>query len=477
MLILQKEKIQELTTKIKTGDRFGFEEVEQYTKELGGLIKTDPRLSDELEHDLLELLLKLLQHEQNPKLQSHVAIILQLVVAYSSNWKLVIDNITHSTIVNLLHSELSAVRVQALWLLHTIALKFSSCPESKVILEGALECLTSIITDHYPVDEESSVDEFCIGGRTLAVACQLNPELSCDKLKLVLPALMKLIEHESWEINPSGCIGLVYLCEGRKEMVVEKEYFEPLIKRLFRLSGCGSHVEVISGLAALGSIVRWGSDGDIEVVIEVDEQFRLEHLLGKKVEYFVKNVCWIISNLCARKEKHIKAIIDSELIDPLVRVIENYESLDVKKEAAWAISNVIYGVGPDQIKYLRDKCVKPLWNLLKIFSDNQEMVSLCLEGLVRLEGMKVTCNDQPIDSVEWFKVFRKYLARQQTEQSQLAEDIEALTKLKKLRRSDIVEIPDGNIVFRLTCTFQDDSHHVWQINHEMAYPMEVDMPR
>lgn len=73
---------------------------------------TDPRLSDELEHDLLELLLKLLQHEQNPKLQSHVAIILQLVVAYSSNWKLVIDNITHSTIVNLLHSELSAVRVQ-----------------------------------------------------------------------------------------------------------------------------------------------------------------------------------------------------------------------------------------------------------------------------------------------------------------------------------------------------------------------------
>lgn len=72
--------------------------------------------------------------------------------------------------------------LQALWLLHTIALKFSSCPESKVILEGALQCLTSIITDHYPVDEESSVDELCIGGRTLAVACQLNPELSCDKV-------------------------------------------------------------------------------------------------------------------------------------------------------------------------------------------------------------------------------------------------------------------------------------------------------
>lgn len=106
------------------------------------------------------------------------------------------------------------------------------------------------------------------------------------------------------------------------------------------------------------------------------------------------------------------------------------------------------------------------------------MVSLCLEGLVRLEGMKVTCNDQPIDSVEWFKAFRKYLAGQQTELSQFTEDIKAQTKLKKLRHNDTVKIPDGNnIVFRLACTFQDDSHYVWQINSEIAYPMEVDMPR
>lgn len=45
-------------------------------------------------------------------------------------------------------------------------------------------------------------------------------------------------------------------------------------------------------------------------------------------------------------------MIDSKLVDLLVDVVENYELIDIKKEAAWAISNVIYGAGPDQIEYV-----------------------------------------------------------------------------------------------------------------------------
>lgn len=58
-----------------------------------------------------------------------------------------------------------------------------------------------------------------------------------------------------------------------------------------------SHAEVIAGLAALGSIVRWGSEGDIEVSLNDVQLFYLD----VQSYYFVKNACWIISNLGARK--------------------------------------------------------------------------------------------------------------------------------------------------------------------------------
>ncbi|KAK1362787.1 hypothetical protein POM88_038348 [Heracleum sosnowskyi] len=433
------EKIYELTSCIKTTQG----RVEE-TEELCRMIQT--------------------KHEQNPKFQTRVAIILQLVIAYSSSRKVVIDNITDSILVNLIRSQVHQVLVQGLWLLHTIAITYSKFPEE------ALELLTSIVTDRSTVHEV-----LCVSGRTLAVACQINPELSCDKLKSVVRALMKLLESEHSDIYPSGYAGLVYLCDGRKEMIVENEYFGSLIERFVGFNWCSSeNVLDICRAAALGSIVRWGSDDDIDQVIIEDGLLRSRAWLSEKEKYVVKNACWIISNIAARKENHIKAVIDSELIDPLVHIVESYESLDVKKEAAWAISNVIYGAGPDQIEDLRNRCVKPFWNLMKECRENQEIVSLCLEGLVRLQGINITCNDQPIDVVEWFKVFKKFLLAPQTTRFQLAEDIDGLTKLKKLRHIDTIENSDCDMVLHLTCTLEAD-FFAWRITPETTDQMEVDM--
>jgi importin subunit alpha-6/7 len=53
---------------------------------------------------------------------------------------------------------------------------------------------------------------------------------------------------------------------------------------------------------------------------------------------------------------------------------------DVKKEAAWAISNATSGGSPQQIKYLvAQGCIEPLCNLLSVH-DNR-IVSVALEGL------------------------------------------------------------------------------------------------
>ncbi|KAL8102012.1 hypothetical protein AgCh_033788 [Apium graveolens] len=209
---------------------------------------------------------------------------------------------------------------------------------------------------------------------------------------------------------------------GRRQLLVKSIQNSHVIR---------CHVLNISRAAALGSIVRCGSDDDIDQVIIKKGLCLFKVWLSNKDKYIVKNACWIISNIAARKEDHIKAAIDFELIDPLVHIVENYESLDVKKEAAWAISNAIHGAGPDQIGDLRNRCVEPFWNLQKECHENQEIVSLCLEALVGLKGIDISCNDEPIDVVEWFKVFKKFMVRPETPQFQLAERYRRVDKIKE----------------------------------------------
>ena len=47
-----------------------------------------------------------------------------------------------------------------------------------------------------------------------------------------------------------------------------------------------------------------------------------------------------------------QAVIESGIILPLVQLLQHAE-FDIKKEAAWAISNATSGGSPEQIRYIR----------------------------------------------------------------------------------------------------------------------------
>ncbi|KAK1363274.1 hypothetical protein POM88_038835 [Heracleum sosnowskyi] len=374
--MLQKSKIDELTDciKFKVDNNQLDEEVEKYTQELANMISADPRLGDLLQHHLLEILVTLLKHKQYPKLQSHAAIILQYVVACSGNKEFVMKFITPSIIVNLMHSAVCEVQKQALLLLRYIAFGIPNCSKSKFVLEEVLESLTSLIDSF---NDSTGSDLLYNGTKTLALACQVYLDFSPDELELILRALMKLLKYENSHVLAYACSGISYLCDGKQKMVVEEQQLGTLIDRLIELIDSESRVKTIAGLRALGCIVRWGSDSNIELIIERDILLSLECLLGEDDKYYVKNACWIISNITARNENHIKAVIDSGLIEPLVDVVENYDLLDVKREAARAISNAIYGLGLNQIRQLRNSRVKTFGDLLKVLCDDQQFVSVC----------------------------------------------------------------------------------------------------
>ena len=71
--------------------------------------------------------------------------------------------------------------------------------------------------------------------------------------------------------------------------------------------------------------------------------------------------------------------MENNIIQPLAHLLANAE-FDIRKEAAWAISNATSGGTQEQIKYLVSAgCIKPLCDLL-ICADPR-IITVALEGL------------------------------------------------------------------------------------------------
>lgn len=85
------------------------------------------------------------------------------------------------------------------------------------------------------------------------------------------------------------------------------------------------------------------------------------HLAGR-----VSQACWTISNITAGTREQIGAVVDAGCIDPIVHLLKHGE-LEIKREAAWAISNATSGGDLAQIQRLVSYgCIPPLCELLRV---------------------------------------------------------------------------------------------------------------
>ena len=92
----------------------------------------------------------------------------------------------------------------------------------------------------------------------------------------------------------------------------------------------------------------------------------------------------------AGNKDQIQAIIDAGIIAPLVHLLATAE-FDIKKEAAWALSNATSGGTHPQIRYLVSQgTIKPMCDLLACA--DARIVSVALEGLENI--LKVGACDQ-----------------------------------------------------------------------------------
>ncbi|KAK5786533.1 hypothetical protein PVK06_041170 [Gossypium arboreum] len=267
--------------------------------------------------------------------------------------------------VELLDSPNDDVRKMVAWALGKIASNSLRCRD-QVIGHGALLPLLALLNEH------AELPILRIATQSLSMFC----EPPFDQVKLVLPTLARIIHSNDDEsVLEHVCWALAYLCDATNDK----------IQAVIEADVCGRLVELLmhpspSVIApALYTIGRIVTHVQVQSVISRQALPCLLNLLTNNYKKSIKEfACSIISNIMVGNDEHIQAVIEANIIAPLVHLLQNAE-FDIKKQAAWAISIATDGTH-DQIRFLVSQgCIKPLCDFLNC--PDPEVVSVCLQGL------------------------------------------------------------------------------------------------
>lgn len=229
-----------------------------------------------------------------------------------------------------------------------------------------------------------------------------NTRIEEFDLEQLLNTLRRLLNIDDDDILSYTCWSLSHLCDGPASNIAavvtspdSKDLSGGLVPRLVELLHHGNWKVTKPALRTIGNIVCAEYDEDTsameekplltdftEVILECNAVPKLKSLINHCNREIQKEACWTLSNIAAGTVDQIQAVIASEAIPLLVKLVNN-ESTDqeVRSEACWVVLNATSCGSDQQIGVLvSEGCVSVLGLLL----EETNMVTMALEGLERV---------------------------------------------------------------------------------------------
>jgi importin subunit alpha-6/7 len=268
--------------------------------------------------------------------------------------------------------------------------------------------------------------------------CAGKPQPDFELVRPSIPTLANnLVFSRDDEILSNACWALSYLSDGANEKKIQAVIDAGICPRLFVLVLNRSPAVQTPALRTVGNIAN-GNDLQTQCIINKNALPCLLALLSLKTKGIPKEACWVISNITGTYEyRPIGADGSSTnfctlclFIQPATRSRSNASLIvaefEIRKEAAWAISNATSGGNKDQIMFLVDQgCIRPLCDLLTV--NDPKIVTIALEGIENI--LKVGATDSINHGGE------NQMARFVTE----AEGLNKVEELQKHMDNDIYE--------------------------------------
>ncbi|GAB2262700.1 hypothetical protein Droror1_Dr00003697 [Drosera rotundifolia] len=356
------------------------------------LVSSDnPPIREVLQSGVVSRVVQLLGNNDSPTLQHEAAWVLTNIASGESEGAIAV--IGHGAVpmfVRLLGSPHVTVRHQVVWALGNIAGTSRECRD--VVLSN--EALGALLTQ-FTNDVELSMVKTATWA--LSNFCKHKPKPSFELTKAGLPVLQQLVKFNDDEVQSEACWALSHLSDeidesdGSSLAVIEAGF----CPRLLKLLPHQSNDVVLPALLTVGNLIMINDHANTQSMIDFGALPPLVELLSNpRTDTITREACSVIMTIAAGTKELLEAVIQAGIVDPLVNLLEQAE-LDIRKEAAWAISNATRIASNEQIRYesflnpmltssscrflVHAGCIRPICSLLGC--DDPFAIYSCLVAL------------------------------------------------------------------------------------------------
>lgn len=377
----------------------------QSVQRLGELASTETKIADRIIKAGFHSELKKLIWTEDSLLKTACIMALRILASASPEYAaLIADDLVTLELVGLLNAANQTgtnidISRQALYLLMSVTGELQSI-QKQVLDQGGLNGLFTymeVVHPHAlqdsPFDNSARQSHFdervaaCFVHNLLKNAAVLSPESSILNDIRLAPLLNYFLELIDDDVIAESCQTLASITSASQisidSLLKHSPYLGPRLVKLVSTSLDPSTQSAI--VRALGNITL-GPDTCTDSVLSWGTLTVFRPLLLPPTEDSLrKEVCWAIANIVAgSKREYIQAVIDNNLVPPLIKILGSDGVLtNAKREACWAICNILSNehVSLTQIKYLVSQgCLPPLANEMIQSLDNS-VVLISLEAL------------------------------------------------------------------------------------------------
>jgi hypothetical protein len=266
--------------------------------------------------------------------------------------------------------------------------------------------------------------------------CMNKPLPKYDSISVYFPYLIALLNSSIQEVKKDILTAIGNITNSNEKTYYIKFVTKEVITRLLEFFYIEDTVIVAHAVRIIGDISADSNEQQMNLLLDCGLIEAMRHILLIKENIDLKReACWLVSNLAAENSTIIALLIESEIIDIIIK--ECKENVHViQRECVFALLNLFYYPHKEQfIKFISDETIDLICKYLSANMNDEHIVKNTIESTVhivrnaRLWGLQAEAYAK-LDSSGLADILEALLKNYQSMPDKISSLIEEIDSLK-----------------------------------------------